>query len=146
MQLRFFIIDNGTYHLYVACEKGDVYDYNNINGNLNGAFNLLQTIVSNSEGRNLNIGGGDLNGDNQVDLVVGNFAGGLTLYFQNVNPNGFYNHQNILYDALIVPNPVSNEFEIDVSNLNNEKISSINIIDFNGKVVKAFGSDFGTGS
>ena len=80
----YFYNDQGQYKLLVSCMKGDVYLYNNIDGNLSGNFNLIDTILSGSAGiryeYNLGVSGGDLNNDGLTDMLLGIYSGGMQIY------------------------------------------------------------------
>jgi len=67
--------------MLVGTEKGDVFHYNNIQNNLAGTFNEVDTIVANiNNGPNASPTLGDLNGDNYPDMIVGTQRGGVSLY------------------------------------------------------------------
>ena len=131
----FFYNDNGTFKLYVACESGSVFEYGNINGNLSGTFSLVKTIISNSEGRNLNIGVGDLNGDNQEDLAVGNFDGGLSLYFLNVNVIGVQETDEVFTSVDVYPNPAKQYFSVLLNGMNRDTPLAISIFNAEGSLL-----------
>lgn len=63
--------------LYVGSEKGTLYLYNNIDENLNGNFNLLDSLLL--YGLRLNLAGADINNDGKTELVYGEYAGGVAI-------------------------------------------------------------------
>ncbi len=67
----------GNYLLYVGSEQGWLYQYNNIENNLDGPFNLLDSLYL--YGVNVNVSGADLNNDGKTEMVYGEFAGGIGL-------------------------------------------------------------------
>lgn len=70
--------------MFVGTEKGAVFHYDNIDSNLDGTFNSVDTLVA-----NINIGPnaapaiGDLNGDNFPDMILGTKRGGVAFYMGN---------------------------------------------------------------
>jgi len=67
--------------MMVSCMKGDVYLYDNIDGNLSGAFSLIDTFITGIYGArydfNLTVSGGDLNNDSLTDMLIGIHTGGI---------------------------------------------------------------------
>jgi hypothetical protein len=76
----------GKYELVVGSESGYLYHYTNIDGNLNGSFTLTDSTFANIwEGLRGVPNLKDINGDGALDIVVGNFSGGLSLYKGDVH-------------------------------------------------------------
>lgn len=61
--------------LYVGSEQGWIYLFNDIDGNLSGTFNLLDSLYL--DGVKVNLNGADINADGKKEFVYGQFAGGL---------------------------------------------------------------------
>ena len=96
--------------------SGDINLYGNIDGNLNGSFALLDTVLKtiggSRYGYNLSVSGGDLNGDSLLDMAIGMYGGGMQIYYQN-NPSNSVNElikDNLLFSVL--PNPASQQLVI----------------------------------
>lgn len=100
---------NGEWFMAVGSQKGVVYTYTNIDGNLGGAFTLSDSLFHDAP-----IGGrvapalAKLNSDNNPDLVVGNYRGGLALCYAESEVDttiGMSEHpaQNISFQ--LYPNP-----------------------------------------
>lgn len=74
---------SGEYSLLVGSLNGYIYHYTNIDNNLTGQFTLeTDTFEGIREGDNSSVSGGDLDNDGTIDLLVGNYGGGVAL-FQN---------------------------------------------------------------
>lgn len=92
--------EGGVYKLLVASERGFIYYYENIDGNLTGSFTLIDTLFGKiNEGLRASIGGSDINNDAMFDLIVGNYAGGVSMFIQGVS--------NSIIDKYISSEPIS---------------------------------------
>lgn len=102
----------GVYQLLVGSVSGYIYQYNNIDNNLGGNFNLVDSMYySIHQPANASVGSADLTGDGFRELLVGNSAGGVTLYKYDtttsviempLQPEGFQLFPNPASDQLIV--------------------------------------------
>ena len=112
-----FVFSQGNdYRMLVSNMSGDINLYGNIDGNLNGSFALLDTVLKtiggSRYGYNLSVSGGDLNGDSLLDMAIGMYGGGMQIYYQN-NPSNSVNElikDNLLFSVL--PNPASQQLVI----------------------------------
>ena len=133
-----FLFDSaGTYKLFVGSEKGYIYYYTNIDGNLTGNFTLVDSMYLNIyEGESIAINGADINNDGLFDLAVGNFAGGVSLYFGtatnpvSINENYFGGNADVLE---LYPNPASSRLTIVVKQ--QSKKSDIKIFNLYGQTL-----------
>jgi len=83
-----FMASDGTMRLLSGSEQGEIFCFKNIEGNLEGSFtrnyDLWQEIDSNAfvirNGYRTSAAVANLNADDYLDLMVGNFSGGLELY------------------------------------------------------------------
>ena len=94
--------------MFVGTENGAVFHYDNIESNLTGAFNVVDTLVA-----NINIGPnaapaiGDLNGDSFPDMIAGTKRGGVSLYMGN--PNFISTFEELVAENIFkaYPNPTT---------------------------------------
>lgn len=71
----------GTYQLLVGSAIGYIYQYNNIDNNLSGNFNLVDSMFYDiHEPDQVTVDVADLDNDGIMEIVTGNYAGGLSLY------------------------------------------------------------------
>ncbi len=71
----------GEFSLLVGSERGYIYLYKNINSEMSGNFTLVDSIYLGIKvGDRASISGGDINGDGTIDLLIGNYRGGIEIY------------------------------------------------------------------
>ncbi len=125
-----FVFDSsGVYHLYVGSLSGFIYKFDNIDGNISGAFNLVDSMLLYEPIRST-ITGTDINSDSKLDLLIGNYAGGVSWFADspvsiNENPSGQSNFT-------IFPNPANQLLTIQ---FNNNFSHHIIITDLLGRIV-----------
>jgi hypothetical protein len=133
-----FLYDyNGEYRLMVGSERGTLFLYTNIDGNLNGTFNLFDSTYHNIyEGSRISPHGGDINGNGKMDLVIGNYAGGLSLYLQSNIPVDINETQDGGAKFNVFPNPAYNSISISF-NTQLGGDADLSIINNLGQVVRS---------
>jgi hypothetical protein len=111
----FMYDDNNNYVLLVGSERGYIYRFDNIDGNLGGNFTLTDsTYVSEYEGGSLGVAAADLNGDSLRDVVIGNYAGGLSVFYGDVNVSTGAQYAEAASSFLLFPNPASEMLTIEL--------------------------------
>jgi len=132
----FVFDDSGAYKMLVGNELGYVFLYGNIDNNLNGTFTLLDTVLSRTEGNRVNIGMGDINGDTLMDLLVGNYSGGVALFYRD---NPLATHFPFPAAAKpsfeVFPNPATGSAVVQFSNLNPAAKTLLSIFNATGEKV-----------
>jgi hypothetical protein len=69
------------YELLVGSDQGAIYRYTGIDGNLHGSFTEADTFfLGHDVGERATVSGALLNADNRVELLLGNFRGGVELF------------------------------------------------------------------
>jgi hypothetical protein len=127
--------NSGSLRLLVSNEQGYIFLYDNIDSNLSGTFNLVDTFFQSiNEPVKATINGYDINSDNLMDLIIGSQAGGFIIYKQ-INTSGVTNINN-LNDIKLFPNPASDLINISIDPSLNHSIFSAEIFDSNGRLVK----------
>lgn len=94
----------GNHLLYVGSEQGKIYLFNNIENNLDGTFNLVDSLYLSAF--NATINGKDINNDGRLEMLFGEYAGGMGLLKYGQPPGvGFneYKRQNL--KIALYPNP-----------------------------------------
>jgi len=114
--MPYMFIDGGTTKLIVGSEIGNLYLYDNIDGNLTGSFNRVDTTLFHiNEGPRCAPFFEDITADGKRDLFLGNYAGGLAFFnSSNVNAVGMKELINE-NDILIYPNPASEKITITLN-------------------------------
>lgn len=124
------------YTLLVGCERGIVFRYTNIDNNLNGTFlKEDSTFAGINQGVRSTASGGDIDADGKLELLVGNYRGGVTFYNDAPNINTPEVHQqpplelhpNPAADVCLVNVPLSlqaHPFTIEITNALGQKFLS----------------------
>lgn len=110
----FMYNDSGIYELLVGTESGYLWRYNNIDGNLAGNFTRLDSTFNNIyEGIRSSPTMADVTNDGLLDLVVGNYRGGLAFYIGDMSV-GIAESSQQFPDFLIYPNPNQGKFSLQL--------------------------------
>ena len=128
-------MNTGTQSMLISgSEKGKMYQFDVPKDSLKGTFVKTKTDFGNiSEGFFTRPAFADLDGDNILEMVVGNFRGGISMYKTNLKIDGTVPtfDQAEMPEIMIYPNPVS-----DVLQLENAIGFDLNVYDLNGQVLK----------
>ena len=97
----------GVTKMMVGSEAGNIFLYDQIDNNLSGNFNRVDTTLFKiNEGPRCSFFCDDITGDGKQDMILGNYAGGLA-FFNSTNVNAVgVEEQSISDDVVIYPNPV----------------------------------------
>ncbi|OQA02255.1 MAG: FG-GAP repeat protein [Bacteroidetes bacterium ADurb.Bin408] len=135
----FFKDSLGMFKLFAGSESGKIFYYDSISNNLNGTFTLKeQPLLMINEGIRTGVAVGNINNDQYVDMIIGNFSGGLNLYMGK-EPELIGIRENEKYACLfkIYPNPASEtvniisyepireaDYTIEIYNISGRKVFS----------------------
>ncbi|MBL0048380.1 MAG: T9SS type A sorting domain-containing protein [Bacteroidetes bacterium] len=129
--------ESGTYHLYAGNVDGNIYHYDSIDGNLNGTFALKDTLYSDiNEGDRLALAFSDLNSDGYMDMVLGNYSGGLTFYKGKQKVTGLASLDLKNSPVLnLFPNPAKDFVQVRIVNELPSTKKTIRIYNVLGKLI-----------
>ena len=133
--MPFMFTESGVTKLLVGSEVGNIYLYDNIDGNLTGTFNKVDTtLFLINEGPRCSPFYEDITNDGKRDLFLGNHAGGLAFFNStNVNQvgvNELFNEENVT----IFPNPAADKITVAINDKSFSEIT-INCYDVIGNEV-----------
>lgn len=141
----FIRTSQGETRLWVGAENGYVYYYDHIDNNLNAGFNLKDSmfyVFENMrypirEGYRTAVACGFLTNEKYPDLIVGNFAGGLSFYKGITPPDTtigiqVFNKIKESENVNIYPNPAAKAITVTTATFN---MKQIEIVDITGKVI-----------
>ncbi|MCB0395891.1 MAG: T9SS type A sorting domain-containing protein [Flavobacteriales bacterium] len=127
----------GVYKMYVGSEEGRIFLYDNIEGNFENPFNLVDTLVSGiREGAYTAVTLAELNNDGWPDLCIGNIGGGLGLY-QGSDPVSApitSGNKAVSRDVRIYPNPHSGIATVELPEAA-QRSGELSIYDASGRLV-----------
>lgn len=136
----FFSKDNET-QLICGNEQGKLLFYDHIDNNLDGSFDLItdhlaekinNTSIPLQEGIRIGVAIGDLNNDNYPDMVIGNYAGGLS-FFEGTPSYPMKINTTNANEVKIFPNPAQTDIHIEIKdNIPHQ----IELFDINGKLIR----------
>jgi hypothetical protein len=112
----------GVTNMFVGTESGYIRRYNNIDGNLSGIFTMVDsTFMDIFQGNRVAPNSADINNDGYLDMVVGNYEGGLSFYkgTTSITTN---DHDNMIeFNFNVYPNPSDGSFMIHMTGGANKK-------------------------
>lgn len=105
--------DSGSYILLVGSERGWINRYDNIDGNLSGAFTRTDSMyITTYEGLKVTPTVADANNDGLYDVVIGNYAGGLAFYYGDTTVFTGQTELTQLSSFSLFPNPANENIVI----------------------------------
>ena len=139
-----FIIDmEDGYHLFVGSNNGEVVHFYPIEDDLNGTFPTLNSnILSFYEGKRSGIAMADLDQSEGLEMIVGNYRGGLGFY-QQTDPNSILENEFIQTPFSIYPNPAKDRIDIKIVD---EFLYDFEIRNALAKVILSISNNYGNQS
>jgi hypothetical protein len=131
---------SGSYVLYVGSEEGHLVQFDNIEGNLTGNFNLVDSFYL--DGLNNSISGADINNDGHFELIYGELSGGIRILKQGITI-GIDKIAIKETHVLVYPNPSNGLITLELlsSFLLNEAVA-VEVFDIVGKKLLSIPIDF----
>jgi hypothetical protein len=121
---------SGVTYLISGSQNGFFELYGNIDNNLDGQFELLDsTFLGNRFGERTSITLADLNDDGNPEAVIGNYAGGIT-FFNGIFPT--LNENPTAESFKLYPNPGQNEIYISAKSSTKAEVS---VLDLSGRLL-----------
>lgn len=103
---------SGNYFLVVSDYEGLVRVFDNVEGNLNGNFTVLDSIFT--SGSQVSVTMGFLEGDSLINIVTGELAGGLQIWSKRDSiPIGIQGQPNPWSAIKVYPNPATNFLTVE---------------------------------
>lgn len=128
----------GMYMMYVGSEQGKIYLFNSIENNLEGAFNLVDSLYLSAI--NVSLSGTDLNNDSRTELIFGESGGGMGLLKYGIPPGlGIHHQKENILKINAAPNPATHYTTLSIGEqANTLKNLSIEIFDVYGRKKESF--------
>ena len=147
----FMYDDAGSYKMIVGSEAsrtlgtktGWLWYFDSIDVNLSGNFHLVDSLYQNIwEGLQMTVNGKDITGDGRIDLVIGNYSGGVAFYIGDTLTTGIADPESSSgydFDFTIYPNPTSGKIEVRSEK---SEVKSIEIFNVFGELVYSINHPF----
>ncbi len=123
--------ENGIFKLFVGSQSGQIYEYTDIENNLNTAFTkVTEDYGTIKDGGTIYPEFIDLNNDGHRELIIGNERGGITAFQTNLtSPVSTYQSIKPTLELKIEPNPTKDIFKpiFGESNTTRGRLSIFNI-------------------
>jgi len=130
----------GETRLFAGSEFGDIFVYDAISGNSGSEFRLMGALPGIKLGWRSAVALGNLNNDTLTDMLVGNYSGGLSLFFGKPDKIfGIGDQAGGYSKLLVIPNPATDYVFLSSSDIVPNKPVDISIQSIDGAVVKQFG-------
>ena len=128
--------ENGVTYIVCGSEAGNLIMYGNIDGNLQGNFDIIDSSSFDiKNGSRSTVLLDDLNNDGFMDLFTGNMCGGL-LYYKGIDSNVSLSEPQLgRFKFKIFPNPTENILNIDLLDMNKIVRYDYQIVDVLGNIV-----------
>jgi len=126
------INDSGITRLFSGSGNGYLYEFGNIDGNLMGTFSMDSSYLNIWEGISSFIAMADITNDGKLDMLVGNYSGGVAFYKGNSGVS--IKETEVLNDFNIYPNPTEGLLHVDLEN-NNLNNANLKIVDLLGRTI-----------
>ncbi len=124
---------NGSYQLMVGSNSGALYLYDNIDGNLTGTFNIIDSVAYDLyPGMRSAPCMADLSNDSLPELTLGNYGGGLW-FFDGYQDSAIAIYENPLNDIKVFPVPAQHYITVELSSGVNRL--NYSILDVSGRLV-----------
>jgi|694.fasta_scaffold03625_2 hypothetical protein len=130
----YFFKVNGEYHLMVGSSSGFFFHYTNIDNNLTGAFTLSDDSFQDIwEGIRSSVCVHDFDNDEEPDMIVGNYCGGLHFYIGDITQSLEENEDKLVFK--IFPNPSNGEVTVEFQDERFIQGASIQVFNQMGQMV-----------
>jgi len=136
----FYKDKQGDVKLFTGSEYGDVFVYDQISNNLEGNFRLLGALPGINEGWRSGVAIGNLNNDTLTDMMVGNYSGGLGLFYGKPEKVfGIHERNSFPFAKLhITPNPAGEQVSVSIISDLTIRIESMVVKSIDSKVIRKY--------
>lgn len=106
--------DANNFQLFCGSYGGRIWHFKNLKGNLNGTWELVTSAADSLvyEGYRTSPCMADINNDGKYDMVLGNYAGGVSLYYGKFVNTSVEEAVAQAVDAAVFPNPFTESLRI----------------------------------
>ncbi len=130
---------NQEYNLFVGSEKGKIFMYDSIEGNLNGNFHLVSnTLIDSLRSYRSAIDLADINHDGDFEMLIGSLRGGLSILSSgDTVMTGIHTTYLAHQSMTIYPVPAKDFISIQFSE-KLQKPAELKILSISGRTLKTY--------
>lgn len=128
---------SGNFLMYVGSEHGTIYLFNDIENNLDGNFNLVDSLYLNAI--NINVFGADINNDGKLEMLGGEEAGGVRLLTYGLPEGmGLDKLKENSLSVEVFPNPAYKSVNLRINDIKKLKTIHVSITNSYGQCIEEF--------
>ncbi|MCG9912534.1 MAG: T9SS type A sorting domain-containing protein [Flavobacteriales bacterium] len=124
--------DANDFQLFCGSFSGRIFHFKGLKGNLNGEWQLVTPVADSLvyEGMRTAVSVADINNDGKLDMVVGNYSGGLSLLYGQIVNTSIQDNSLPAIMAEMFPNPFSDWVSFTIPN--NTGKTELTVMDIRG--------------
>lgn len=112
----YIFADANNFQLFCGSYSGRIFHYKNLKNNLNGGWELVTNVADSLvyDGYRTAVSVSDINNDGKLDMVMGNYSGGLSLFYGLIINTSIGETNLPETDANVYPNPFTEQLTIQM--------------------------------
>ncbi len=131
----FIIKKNETWHFYIGAQEGFISHFTYDGSDIEGTFTRIDSTFGDVDVSRWSVPTmADVDDDGMMEMLVGNFRGGLNFYNTVINDGSVATDDVISEVSRVYPNPTGDVLNVELSSY---KKVEYRILDINGRVLRA---------
>jgi len=135
----FILREKGELHFYIGSQEGFISHFTYDGGDIEGTFTRIDSTFGDLDESRWSIPTmADVDDDGMMEMLVGNFRGGLTFYNTFINDSSVSAEDVVTEVSRIYPNPTGDVLNVELSSYYEVRYR---ILDINGRVIRSSALD-----